>query len=484
MKSSKRLEIDLSEIVPCIRKIHFIGIGGSGMCGIAKILVSAGYKISGSDLVSNEMIMQLITLGVKIFFDHKSKNISGANLVVISSAIPVDNPEVLAAKRARISIVHRSVILSALMRSVSCSVAVAGTHGKSTTTAMIVSIYCELGYVPTFVNGGIIKSLGTSAHFGDVRNLIVEADESDASFLNLYPTFAVITNIEPDHMDTYQGELENLKMAFLNFLHNLPCNGKAILCLDDPVVRTLLPYINRKVITYGFSKDADLYISNYSQNMNKNNFILCRKNMVTLDIVTKIPGRHNALNTAAAIALAVESGIDDNSILRAVLQFQGVNRRFDILGMYDLKYFNKQSGEVILVDDYGHHPIELYATIETIRSGWPNKRVVMVFQPHRFTRIRDLYDDFVQVLSTVDVLLILDVYSAGEMFIPGYDSISLCATIHKYGKIDPFLVSEEVLFYALSSILKDKDFLVMQGAGTIGNIAQRLFNYDRLSDMS
>lgn len=457
-----------------VRQIHFVGIGGAGMGGIAEVLANEGYQISGSDLAPNAVTQQLTELGAQIYFNHRPENISDASVVVVSSAIAADNPEIVAAKEARIPVIQRAEMLAELMR-FRHGIAIAGTHGKTTTTAMVASIYAEAGLDPTFVNGGLVKAAGVHARLGWSRYLIAEADESDASFLHLQPMVAIITNIEADHMDTYQGDFENLKQTFINFLHNLPFYGRAVMCIDDPVIRELLPRVGRQITTYGFSDDADLRITDYRQDGVRGSFTLTRQEKADLRVELNAPGRHNALNAVAAIAVATEEGINDESILQAMLQFQGTGRRFDDLGLYDLANVNGKTGEVMLVDDYGHHPTEVDATIKAARAGWPDKRLVMVFQPHRYTRTRDLYDDFANVLSGVDVLLMLDVYPAGEAPIPGADSRSLCRTIRGRGKVDPILVPDmEALPATLALALQDNDLVLMQGAGTVGKIARKL----------
>ncbi len=457
-----------------VRQIHFVGIGGAGMGGIAEVLANEGYQISGSDLAPNAVTQQLIALGAQVFFNHRPENISQASVVVVSSAISADNPEIVAAKEARIPVIQRAEMLAELMRFRN-GIAIAGTHGKTTTTAMVASIYAEGGLDPTFVNGGLVKAAGVHARLGCSRYLIAEADESDASFLHLQPMVAIITNIEADHMDTYQGDFEVLKQTFITFLHNLPFYGRAVMCIDDPVIRELLPRVGRHITTYGFSEDADVRILSYRQEAAQGFFTVQRQDKPVVEVVLNAPGRHNALNAAAAIAVATEEGIEDDNILRALMQFQGTGRRFDFLGSYPLDKVNGKSGEIMLVDDYGHHPTEVDATIKAARAGWPDKRLVMVFQPHRYTRTRDLFDDFANVLSGVDVLLMLDVYPAGEAPIPGADSRSLCRTIRGRGKVDPILVSDmDALPEVLALALADNDLVLMQGAGTVGKIARRL----------
>lgn len=457
-----------------VRHIHFIGIGGAGMGGIAEVLANEGYQISGSDLAPNSVTQRLADMGAKIYFHHRPENIKDACVVVVSTAVAADNPEIIAAREARIPVIRRAEMLAELMR-FRHGIAIAGTHGKTTTTAMVSSIYAEAGLDPTFVNGGLVKSAGTHARLGCSRYLIAEADESDASFLHLQPMVAIVTNIEADHMDTYQGDFENLKQTFINFLHNLPFYGRAVMCIDDPVVRELIPRVGRQVITYGFSEDADVRIEEYQQNGAEGQFFICRQERPNLAVILNAPGRHNALNATAAVAAATEEGIDDDAILRALSGFQGTGRRFDFLGEYSLKNVNGKAGKAMVVDDYGHHPTEVDATIKAARAGWPDRRLVMIFQPHRYTRTRDLYDDFANVLSQVDVLLMLEVYSAGESPIPGADSRSLCRSIRGRGKLDPVLISEsEQLPEILAQFLEDNDLILTQGAGNIGKIARTL----------
>nr|WP_246859531.1 UDP-N-acetylmuramate--L-alanine ligase [Dickeya oryzae] len=457
-----------------VRHIHFVGIGGAGMGGIAEVLANEGYEISGSDLAPNAVTQQLTDLGARIYFHHRPENVNEASVVVVSSAISADNPEIIAAHEARIPVIRRAEMLAELMR-FRHGIAIAGTHGKTTTTAMVTSIYAEAGLDPTFVNGGLVKAAGTHARLGSSRYLIAEADESDASFLHLQPMVAIVTNIEADHMDTYQGDFENLKQTFINFLHNLPFYGHAVMCLDDAVIRELLPKVGRHITTYGFSEDADVRVADYRQVGAQGLFTLARQGKPLLNVTLNAPGRHNALNAAAAVAVATEEGIDDESILQALVRFQGTGRRFDFLGEFPLQPVNGKSGSAMLVDDYGHHPTEVDATIKAARAGWPDKRLVMVFQPHRYTRTRDLYDDFAHVLSQVDVLLMLDVYPAGEAPIPGADSRSLCRTIRGRGKIDPIMVPDvETLPELLAQALQGDDLVLVQGAGNIGKLARRL----------
>ncbi|MCI9743001.1 UDP-N-acetylmuramate--L-alanine ligase [Proteus mirabilis] len=467
----------LRSFVPEMRKvrhIHFVGIGGAGMGGIAEVLANEGYAISGSDLAPNVVTQQLVALGATIYFNHRPENIRDASVVVVSTAISADNPEIIAAREARIPVIRRAEMLAELMR-YRHGVAIAGTHGKTTTTAMISNIYAQAGLDPTFVNGGLVKSAGTHARLGCSRYLIAEADESDASFLHLQPMVAVVTNIEADHMDTYHGNFDNLKETFITFLYNLPFYGRAVMCIDDDVIRSIIPKVGRYITTYGFSEDADVRITHYEQKGAQGFFTISREDMPDLDVVLNAPGRHNALNATAAVAVATEEGIADEHILAALLNFQGTGRRFDFLGNFSLEHVNGQEGEVMLVDDYGHHPTEVDATIKAARAGWPDKRLVMLFQPHRYTRTRDLYEDFATVLNQVDILLLTDVYAAGEAPIPGADSRSLCRTIRQRGKLDPIWVSDvENISSILAGVLTDNDLVLVQGAGNIGKIARRL----------
>ncbi|EKO3905572.1 UDP-N-acetylmuramate--L-alanine ligase [Vibrio fluvialis] len=466
---------DLAQIramVPEMRRvkcIHFIGIGGAGMSGIAEVLLNEGYQITGSDIASNAVTERLTEKGATVYIGHAASNVAQASVVVVSTAINEQNPEIKAAREKRIPVVRRAEMLAELMR-FRHGIAVAGTHGKTTTTALVTQIYSEAGMDPTFVNGGLVKSAGTNARLGSSRILIAEADESDASFLHLQPMVTIVTNIEADHMDTYGGDFETLKQTFVDFLHNLPFYGQAILCIDDPVVRELIPRISRQVITYGFSEDADVRIENYRQDGQQGKFTVVRQGRANLDITLNIPGRHNALNASAAIAVATEDDISDEAILRAMANTQGTGRRFDHLGEFEIG-----RGKAMLVDDYGHHPTEVGVTIAAARNGWADKRLVMIFQPHRYTRTRDLYDDFANVLEQVDVLLMLDVYSAGEKPIAGADGRSLCRTIRSRGKLDPIFVPDsKTLPSVLANVLQDGDLVLTQGAGDVGKVAREL----------
>ncbi|MCQ1858191.1 UDP-N-acetylmuramate--L-alanine ligase [Haemophilus sputorum] len=462
----------IKKLVPEMRRvnqIHFIGIGGAGMSGIAEVLLNEGYKISGSDIAESAVTQRLAKAGATVFIGHAAENIQGASVVVASSAIDDSNPEVAAAKAARIPVIQRAQMLAEIMR-FRHGIAVAGTHGKTTTTAMISMIYTEAKLDPTFVNGGLVKSAGKNAHLGASRYLIAEADESDASFLHLQPMVSVVTNIEPDHMDTYGGDFEKMKATYVKFLRNLPFYGLAVMCADDETVMEIAPQVGRQVMTYGFSEKADYRIEDYQQTGFQGHYTVVCPTGERIEVLLNVPGKHNALNATAALAVAKEEGIENEAILAALADFQGAGRRFDQLGS-----FIRPNGKVMLVDDYGHHPTEVDVTIKAARQGWEGKRVVMVFQPHRYSRTRDLFDDFVQVLSQVDALVMLEVYAAGEAPIVGADSKSLCRSIRNLGKVDPILVSDtEQLGDVLDQIIQDGDLILAQGAGSVSRISRGL----------
>ncbi|GJM14533.1 MAG: UDP-N-acetylmuramate--L-alanine ligase [Pseudohongiella sp.] len=453
-----------------ISRMHFIGIGGAGMCGIAEVLMNQGYEISGSDIKESATTLRLRELGAQINIGHDAELVSTADVVVYSSAIDINNVEFSAAMEAGKPIIPRAEMLAELMR-YRHSIAIAGTHGKTTTTSILASVLAVAGLDPTFVIGGLLNSAGTNAKLGESRYLVAEADESDASFMHLQPMVAVVTNIEADHMSTYDGDFEKLKKYFVDFLHNLPFYGLVVLCIDDPAVRDVLPDISRPKLTYGFSEDADFRITAIHQDRNKTSFTVRRPgDQPDLDLVLNMPGAHNALNATAAAVIAVDEGIADVEIRRGIEEFSGVGRRFDIHGSFPIK-----GGSVMLVDDYGHHPSEVAATLKAMRLGWSEKRLVMIYQPHRYSRTKDLYEDFVEVLGEVDVLILLEVYSAGEKMIPGADSRSLCRSIRLRGKIDPIYVSSESdVRSALKGVLKDGDLVLTQGAGSVGTLAKDL----------
>ncbi|MFC0445850.1 UDP-N-acetylmuramate--L-alanine ligase [Pseudidiomarina halophila] len=456
-----------------VRRIHFVGIGGAGMGGIAEVLLNQGYEITGSDLAENTNTKRLAERGATIYIGHDAANVSGADVIVVSSAIDAGNAELKAAQAAFIPQVRRAEMLAELMR-FRHGVAVAGTHGKTTTTSLLASIFAEAELDPTFVIGGLLNSAGSNARLGSSKYLIAEADESDASFLHLQPMVAVVTNIEADHMDTYGGDFNRLLDTYIDFLHNLPFYGLAVMCIDDPVIRNLLSRVGRQFTTYGFSDDADVRGADYQQQGGQSHFTVHRKDKAPLTVTVNLPGRHNVLNALAAIAVATDEGIDDEAIQRALEKFDGIGRRFQLLGQYPAER-DDQRGEVMLIDDYGHHPTEVAATIAAARAGWPDHRLVMAFQPHRYSRTRDLYDEFVSVLAEVDVLLLLDVYSAGEAPVQGADSRSLAKSLRLRGKVEPIYVGDRgELMQVLADVLQPNDMLLAQGAGNIGAIARDL----------
>jgi len=453
-----------------IKTIHFVGIGGAGMCGIAEVLLNQGYSISGSDIKSSGNTDRLKKMGARIFIGHESANVKKADVVVYSSAIKRTNPEFKSALSQGKPLIARAEMLSELMR-YRHGIAIAGTHGKTTTTSIVSSVLGEGGFDPTFVIGGLLNSAGTNARLGESRYLVAEADESDASFMHLQPMVAVVTNIEADHMGTYGGDFDRLKQYFIDFLHNLPFYGLAVLCIDDPVVREIQPKISRPMLTYGFSRDADFRISNLKQSKGTVRFDVSRpgrKNPLRLSL--NMPGRHNALNATAAVVIATDEGLTDRDIKNGIRHFSGVGRRFDVQGEFEV-----ESGTAMLVEDYGHHPTEVAATIKALRDGWPDNRLVMIYQPHRYSRTKDLYEDFVDVLSDVDVLLLLEVYSAGEKKIAGADSRSLCRSIRLRGKVDPVYVRREKdVQELLQGLVQAGDIVLTQGAGSVGMLAKEL----------
>ncbi len=453
-----------------IKTLHFVGIGGAGMCGIAEVLLNQGYRITGSDLRKSANTERLKSLGARIFIGHDSKNLKKADVVVYSSAIDRKNPEIKAAINQSKPLIARAEMLAELMR-YRHSIAIAGTHGKTTTTSIVASVLAAGGMDPTFVIGGLLNSAGTNAQLGQSRYLVAEADESDASFMHLQPMVSVVTNIEADHMSTYGGDFENLKKYFVDFLHNLPFYGLAVLCIDDAVVREILPQVSRPKITYGFSKKADYRILNLVQKKHITEFEIQRPDKKkNLKIKLKMPGNHNALNATAAVVIASDEGISDRDIRTGIENFAGVGRRFDVQGELEL-----EDGSAMLIDDYGHHPTEVAATLKALRAGWPKNRLVMVYQPHRFSRTKDLYEDFVDVLSRADVLLLLEVYSAGEKKIAGADSRSLCRSIRLRGKVDPVYVQKiEDVHKVLKGLVRAGDIVLTQGAGSVGALAKEI----------
>jgi UDP-N-acetylmuramate--alanine ligase len=453
-----------------VNRIHFVGIGGSGMGGIAEVLLNLGYQVQGSDLKSGTVVQRLESLGARVMLGHSAAHLEGADVLVVSSAVPADNPEVIEAQRRRIPVVKRAEMLAELMR-FRYGIAVAGTHGKTTTTSLVASVLAEAGLDPTFVIGGRLNSANTHARLGTGRFLVAEADESDASFVHLQPMLAVVTNVEPDHMGTYGGDLERLKQTFVDFLHNLPFYGLAIVCLDDPGAASLLERVPRAVLTYGFDERADLRATDFRQQGTVSRFGVTRPgHSGPLEVELKLAGRHNALNALAAIAVAQELEVADEALLRALATFGGIDRRMQQLGE-----IAAGDGTALLVDDYGHHPTELQCTLAAIRGAWPQRRVVVAFQPHRYSRTRDLMDDFARVLSAADALLLCEVYPAGETAVPGADGRALARAVRSRGQVEPVFVERvEALPEALQGVLRAGDLLVTFGAGSIGAVAARL----------
>ena len=453
-----------------IHCVHFVGIGGSGMSGIAEVMLSLGYRIQGSDLKPNKQTKRLETLGATIFIGHAEDHIRDADAVVVSSAVDETNPEVAAARAQLMPVVQRAEMLAELMR-FRYSIAVAGTHGKTTTTSLVASVLAEGGLDPTFVIGGRLKSADTNARLGQGQYLVAEADESDASFVHLKPMLAVVTNIDADHMSTYDGDIEKLREGFIEFLHNLPFYGLAVVCSDDPGVREIMSRTGRAVLTYGLGDDADLRAGNVEFDAGVTRFNVIRGgDKPDLKIALRLPGLHNVRNALAAIAIADELQIADDAVVRALEKFEGIDRRFQRLGDIETA-----AGNVMLIDDYGHHPTEVAATMAAAKSGWPDKRVVLVFQPHRFTRTRDLMDDFAQVLSEADVLVLLDVYAAGEAPIAGADGRAIARAVRSRGAVEPVFVERlEDLPAVLGDVLEDGDLVLTMGAGDIGAFANEL----------
>jgi UDP-N-acetylmuramate--alanine ligase len=453
-----------------VKHIHFIGIGGVGMGGIAEVLLNLGYEVSGSDLANNALIDHLRDLGAIVMIGHDPAYLEGAEVVVVTTAVNDDNVELQAAREQRIPIVPRAEMLAELMR-FSYGIAIAGTHGKTTTTSLVAALLSEGDLDPTFVIGGRLNSAGTNAKLGSGRYLVAEADESDASFLFLQPMISVVTNIDEDHMATYDGDFEKLKATFIEFLHHLPFYGLAVMCIDDPVVQELLIDVIRPVMTYGTDERADFQVVALQQAQGQSHFsVIDKKSGHTFPITLNMPGLHNALNATAALAVARNLGVSIEACQRALLQFTGVNRRFNIFGE-----MTTPSGEVLLIDDYGHHPTEIAATVAALRAGWPGRRLVVVFQPHRYSRTRDLFENFAHILSTVDVLVVMEVYAAGENKIAGADAKSLCRAIRLRGQVEPvFVENKQDLFEVLPGLLSDGDVLMTLGAGDIGSIVREL----------
>lgn len=453
-----------------VRKIHFVGIGGAGMSGIAEVLIQEGYQVSGSDLADNYATQRLKKMGATIFLGHHPENVNAVDVIVKSSIIQDSNPEMIAAREARIPVIPRAEMLAELMR-FRFGIAIAGTHGKTTTTSLTTTVLSQGNLDPTFVIGGKLTSTDCNAQLGSGQYLVAEADESDASFLYLKPMISVVTNIDEDHMATYGGDFNRLKQTFVQFLQHLPFYGLAVMCHDDPVVREILPEVSRPIVTYGFSDEADIQAVSWETHNVQSHISVKRKGKAELlDVILNLPGRHNVLNALASIAVATELGISDSAIQAALSGFSGVGRRFQRYGELSFK-----GGNAILVDDYGHHPREMEVTFQAVRQAWPDKRLVLAFQPHRYTRTHDLFDDFAKVLSEVDVLLLLDVYAAGEEPIAGADSRALSRSIRQRGRVTPIHVRDEKeLDQVLEDVIKEGDILLTQGAGSIGRMASEL----------
>ncbi len=453
-----------------IHCVHFIGIGGSGMSGIAEVMLSLGYDVQGSDLKANKQTRRLESQGATVFIGHAADNLRQADAVVVSSAVDETNPEVAAAREKRMPVVQRAEMLAELMR-FRYSIAVAGTHGKTTTTSLVASVLAEGGLDPTFVIGGRLKSADANARLGQGHYLVAEADESDASFVHLKPMLAVVTNVDADHMATYDGDIEKLKAGFVEFLHNLPFYGLAVVCADDAGIAEILPRIGRSITSYGLDAAADVRARGIVFDGNETRFTVDRgEEREALDIRLRLPGLHNVRNALAAIAVAGELQVGDDAVVRALESFEGIDRRFQSLGEIETA-----AGKVMFVDDYGHHPTELAATIAAARAGWPERRLVLVFQPHRYSRTRDLLDDFAVALSEADVLVLLDVYAAGEAPIAGADGRAIARAVRSRGSVEPvFVETLDELEPVLRGLLADGDLVLTMGAGDIGAYAAGL----------
>ena len=453
-----------------VKHIHFVGIGGSGMSGIAEVLLTLGYRVSGSDTASTATTRRLAQLNATISRGHRAEQIDGADAVVVSSAVASDNPEVLEARAKRIPIVPRAVMLAELMR-LKQGIAIAGTHGKTTTTSLVASVLAAGGFDPTFVIGGRLNSAGASARLGSGDYIVVEADESDASFLNLNPVIAVVTNIDNDHMETYGHDFARLKQAFIDFLSRLPFYGRAIVCSDDANVREILPLVRKPLLTYGFAEDAQIRALDARADGMRMNFRVAREGAAELDVALNLPGLHNVANALAAIAVGTELGVPDTRMIAALAEFTGVGRRFAV----HENLVAPAGGLFTLIDDYGHHPAEAAATLQAARAAFPGRRVVLAFQPHRYTRTRDSFEDFVRVLSTADVVLLTEVYPAGEASIVLADGRSLARAIRVAGKVEPiFVESIDELPAALLDVVRNGDVVIAMGAGSIGQLASKL----------
>ena len=454
-----------------VKNIHFVGIGGAGMSGIAEVLINLGFAVSGSDLASNSVTQRLKKFGATVHQGHATENLNAADVVVVSSAVNEKNPEIIAARAKNIPVVPRALMLAELMR-FRQGIAVAGTHGKTTTTSLIASILAEAGMDPTFVIGGKLEAASANARLGTGEYIVAEADESDASFLHLTPVMAVVTNIDQDHMDTYEHSFDKLKSAFVEFLQQLPFWGMAVMCIDDANIREILPRVTKPVMTYGFSEEARIRARNVRADNGKMHFTVDRINGVTttFDVTLNLPGNHYVLNALAAIAIASELNISDKFIIKALAEFKGVGRRFERYGEVEAR----TGGTFTLIDDYGHHPVEMQAVIAAARDAFPSRRLVLAFQPHRFTRTRDCFEDFVRVLSTTDAVLLTEVYSAGEAPIVAADTRSLIRAIRVADKVEPlFVETTDELPEAILNMAQADDVVIVMGAGSIGHVAAK-----------
>ncbi|MBP7412839.1 MULTISPECIES: UDP-N-acetylmuramate--L-alanine ligase [Simplicispira] len=465
-----------------IHHIHFVGIGGAGMSGIAEVLHNLGYTISGSDLADSATLRRLQALGIATHLGHAAAHIAGANAVVTSTAVQPDNPEVLAARAQKIPVVPRALMLAELMR-MKQGIAIAGAHGKTTTTSLVTSVLAEAGLDPTFVIGGKLNSAGANAKLGQGEYIVVEADESDASFLNLLPVMAVVTNIDADHMETYGHDFGRLKKAFVDFLHRMPFYGTAVLCLDSPAVRDIVPEVTCPITSYGFAEDAQVRAIDVRAQAGQMHFTVQRRNGVTLpdlEVVLNLAGEHNVLNALAAIAIAVELNIPDEAVLRALAHFKGVGRRFQRYGELPAK----DGGQFTLIDDYGHHPVEMAATLAAARGAFPGRRLVLAFQPHRYTRTRDCFEDFVKVIGGADAVLLTEVYAAGEAPIVAADGRALARSLRVAGRVEPVFVDEvAALPQAVADLVQDGDVVLCMGAGTIGAVAGKVVDLLQNSEL-
>ena len=465
-----------------IQNIHFVGIGGSGMSGIAEVLHNLGYTVSGSDLADSATLQRLKGLGIATYVGHAAQQVQGAQVIVTSTAVRADNPEVLQARASHIPVVPRALMLAELMRFKN-GIAIAGAHGKTTTTSLVTSVLAEAGLDPTFVIGGKLNSAGANAKLGQGEYIVVEADESDASFLNLLPVMAVVTNIDADHMETYGHDFGRLKKAFVDFLHRMPFYGTAVLCLDSPAVRDIVPEVTCPITSYGFAEDAQVRAIDVRAQAGQMHFTVQRRNGVTLpdlEVVLNLAGEHNVLNALAAIAIAVELNIPDEAVLRALAHFKGVGRRFQRYGELPAK----DGGQFTLIDDYGHHPVEMAATLAAARGAFPGRRLVLAFQPHRYTRTRDCFEDFVKVIGGADAVLLTEVYAAGEAPIVAADGRALARSLRVAGRVEPVFVDEvAALPQAVADLVQDGDVVLCMGAGTIGAVAGKVVDLLQNSEL-